>query len=61
MISIDHEEMTYSPPNNCIPSKAKIRMNKNSRNSKLTMDRILLNSDTTKFRSDAQCLKEINR
>jgi hypothetical protein len=31
-------------------------MNKKRRNSKLTIDRILLKSDTTKFRRDAQCL-----
>ena len=47
---------TYSPPKSCMPSSAKIRMNKKSRKSKLTMDRILLSSDTTKLRNDAQCL-----
>jgi len=31
-------------------------MNKNRRNSKLTIDRILLNNETTRFRNDAQCL-----
>ena len=32
-------------------------MNKNSRNNKLTIDLILLSNETTKFRNDAQCLK----
>jgi hypothetical protein len=40
-----------------MPKRAKIRMNKKRRKSKLTIDRILLKSETTKFRSDAQCLE----
>ena len=35
-------------------------MNKKRRNSKLTIDLILLSKETTKFRSDAQCLEEAN-
>ncbi len=53
------ENETYSPPNNCMPNRAKIRMNKKRRNSKLTIDRILLNKETTKLRSDAQCLESV--
>ena len=49
---------TYSPPNNCMPSRANMRMNKNRRNSKLTIDRILLNNETTRLRRDAQCLEQ---
>ena len=51
-------KITYSPPNNCMPNNANIRMNKNRRKSKLTIDLILLNNDTTKLRRDAQCLEK---
>lgn len=47
---------TYLPPNSCIPSKANIRMNKNSRNSKLRMDLMDMSSDSTRLRREAQYL-----
>lgn len=47
---------TYSPPKSCMPKSAKMRMNRKRRNSKLTMERILLSRETTKFRRDAQYL-----
>ncbi|RMX56511.1 hypothetical protein pdam_00021159 [Pocillopora damicornis] len=40
----------------CIPSKAKITMNRKRRNSKLRMDRTLLNRDVTKLRKEDQYL-----
>jgi hypothetical protein len=43
-----------APPNNCMPSSAKIRMNKNSRNNREMMDLIELSNDITRFLSDAQ-------
>lgn len=43
-----------TPPNSCIPSKANIRMNKNSRNNKERMDRIEAIKEITRFRSDDQ-------
>ena len=45
------------PPNNCIPRRAKMRMKRNSNNSKDTMDFIELSSDTTRFRKEDQYLK----
>lgn len=44
------------PPNNCMPSKANIKMNKNSKNSNEMIDLIEFNSDITRFRSDDQYL-----
>lgn len=44
------------PPNNCMPSRAKISMKRKSRNSKEMMDRIEFNSEITKFLSDDQYL-----
>ena len=43
-----------APPNNCMPSSAKIRMNKKSRNNREMMDLIELSNDITRFLSDAQ-------
>ncbi len=51
---------TYSPPNNCIPSKANISINKNSKKSKLRIERILFNNDMTKLRNEAQYLVTLN-
>ncbi len=47
---------TYSPPNSCMPRRAKIRMNKKRRNNKLTIDLMELSRDITKLRKDAQYL-----
>ena len=49
--------MTYAPPKSCIPNKAKIRMNKKSRNIKLMIDLMLLSNDVIKFFNDDQYLK----
>ena len=51
---VKHE--TYSPPNSCIPSSAKIRMKRKSRNSSDMMERMLLSSDITRLRRDGQYL-----
>ena len=40
-----------------MPSRAKIRMKRNSRNRSETIERILLSNDITRFRSDDQYLK----
>lgn len=50
--------MTYLPPNSCMPSSAKIRMNKNNRKSKLMIDFMELSSDVIKFFSLFQYLKK---
>ena len=42
------------PPNNCIPKRAKMRMNRKSKRSKDTIDFIELSRDTTRLRSDDQ-------
>ena len=42
------------PPNNCIPKRAKMRMNRKSRSSKDMIDFMELSSDTTRLRSDDQ-------
>ena len=42
------------PPNNCIPKRAKIRMNRKSSRSRDMIDFMELSSDTTKLRSDDQ-------
>ena len=44
------------PPNNCMPSRAKMTMNKKSRSSKLAMERILFSREATKLRSEFQYL-----
>lgn len=48
--------MTDSPPKSCIPSRANIKINKKSKNKRLIIERILFNSDITKFLSEAQYL-----
>jgi len=52
---------TYSPPNNCIPSRAKMRMKRKRRKRSETIDRILLSKDITRLRSDAQYLQQRTR
>jgi hypothetical protein len=42
------------PPNNCIPKRAKMRMNRKSRSSKDMIDFMELSSDTTRLRRDDQ-------
>lgn len=42
------------PPNSCMPSRAKIRMNRKRRNSRDMMDLIEFRRDITRFRSDDQ-------
>lgn len=44
------------PPNNCIPSSAKIRINKNSRNNKEMIERIEFKRDITRLRREDQYL-----
>jgi len=46
------------PPNNCIPNKAKMRMNKNNNNNSEMIDFIELNREITKFRREDQYLKK---
>ena len=45
---------THSPPKSCMPSSAKITMNRKSRNSSDRMLRIEFSSEITRFRSDVQ-------
>ena len=44
------------PPNSCIPSKAKMTMNRKSSSNKLAMERILFSKDATRLRRDDQYL-----
>ncbi len=46
-----------APPKSCIPKSAKIRMNRNRRNSKDMIDLIELSRDITRFRRDDQYLQ----
>lgn len=48
---------TDCPPNSCIPNKAKTTMKRKRRNSKLMMDFMEFNRDTTRFRRGAQYLR----
>lgn len=43
-----------------MPSNANMRINKKSKNKRLIIERILFNSDITKFLSDAQYLVTLN-
>jgi hypothetical protein len=45
-----------APPKSCIPSKAKMRMNKKSRNRRERIDRIELSKEITKFLREDQYL-----
>lgn len=47
----------YLPPNSCIPRRAKTTMKRKRRKSKLMIDFMELIKDTTKFRSEAQYLR----
>ena len=48
------------PPNSCIPSRAKMTINKKSSSSKLAMERILFSRDATRFLSEFQYLHWAN-
>lgn len=48
------------PPNNCIPSRAVINMNKNSRNNKEMIDLIELSRDITRLRKEDQYFVTLN-
>ena len=45
------------PPNNCIPRRAKMRMNRKSKRSKDMMDFMELSNETTKLRREDQYLQ----
>lgn len=49
---------TYAPPKSCIPKRANIKMNRNKRNNRLRMERMLLRRDITRLRREAQYLKK---
>ena len=51
----------YSPPNSCMPSRAKMRMKRNRRNRSEMMERMLLSSEMTRFRSEGQYLYRPHR
>ena len=48
---------THSPPNNCMPSRAKMRMKRNSRKRSEIIERMLLSNEMTRFLSDDQYLQ----
>ena len=45
------------PPNNCIPSKAKMKMKRKRRSNRDKIDEIAFIKATTKFRSEVQYLE----
>ena len=47
-----------APPKSCIPKSAKMRMKRKRRKSREMMDRIELNSEMTRLRSEDQYLKK---
>ena len=47
------------PPKSCMPSSAKITMNRNNSSSKLAMERILLRREATRFRREDQYLNRV--
>ena len=47
-----------APPKSCIPSRAKMRMKRNKRNSREMIDRIELSKEITRLRREDQYLKE---
>lgn len=61
MIVLEIMKNTHSPPNNCIPRSAKIRMKRNKRKSRETIDLMLLRREITRFRSDDQYLSDITQ
>lgn len=50
------EMPTNRPPNSCMPSSAKMIINRKSKTSKLAMERIELSRDATRLLSDFQYL-----
>jgi len=56
IVNKTESNVAYSPPNSCMPSRAKIRMKRKSRNKSDMMERMLLSSEMTRFRSDGQYL-----
>ena len=48
-----------APPNSCIPSKAKMRINRKRRNNRDRMERIELSRDITRLRNEDQYLQMI--
>ena len=48
----------HSPPNSCIPRRAKMRMKRKSRKSRDMMERMELSREMTRFRRDDQYLGE---
>jgi 3-deoxy-D-manno-octulosonic acid (KDO) 8-phosphate synthase len=55
--SNQNPKSTHSPPNNCMPSRAKMRMKRKSRNNSEMIDRIEFISEMTKLRRLVQYLK----
>lgn len=51
-----HNKSTYLPPKICMPRRAAIRINKNNRKIRLTIDLMLLTREVARFLSDRQCL-----
>ena len=47
---------THVPPKSCMPSRAKMSINKNSKNKRLIIDRMLFINDITRFLNDIQYL-----
>ena len=45
------------PPKSCIPSRAKMRMNRKRRRRRETMDFMEASKETTRFRNEAQYLQ----
>ena len=50
----------HSPPNNCMPNRANININKKSKNNRDMIERILFNNDMTKFLNESQYRVTLN-
>ncbi len=57
VLIIVNGDCVYFPPNSCMPSKAKMRMNKKSKKSKEMIDRIEFINEITRLRKLTQYLK----
>lgn len=51
-----YKKSTYLPPKICMPRRAAIRINKNNKKIRLTIDLMLLTREVARFLSDRQCL-----
>ena len=54
---MQRRDQTYLPPKICMPRRAAIRINRNNRKIRLTIDLMLLTREVARFLNDRQCLR----